>query len=202
MTFGAAAGTWPGDAPFEVEWTGRLQDRKWGVNLSRLSSSPHNGTHADAPYHVLESGLKSEDLPLDVFMGDCVVVDATRETGDVLGPRLAPAALRGQPERILFKTRAGAAPKTFPKGFRGLDPALTEQLVAAGVRLIGTDAPSVDRADLHGLRSHAILFEAGAFNLENLDLSAVEAGPYELHAAPLRVAGLCAAPVRALLRRA
>lgn len=200
MEFGAPAGTWPGDAPFKVEWTGRLQDRKWGVNLSRVSSSPHNGTHADAPYHVDEKGAKSEGLPLGVFMGPCLVVDVSQENGDVLGAGLAAEILRAKPERVLFKTRKGPPPAAFPRRFIGLDPELTERLVTGGVRLLGTDAPSVDRADIHGLKSHAILFAAGSFNLENLDLSRVEAGPHELHAPPLKVTGLCAAPVRALLR--
>lgn len=200
MEFGAAGGTWPGDAPFSVEWTGRLQDRKWGVNLSRVSSSPHNGTHADAPYHVDEKGAKSEGLPLDVFMGPCLVVDASQETGQLLGAGLASKILRERPERVLFKTRKGPPSAAFPRGFLGLDPELTKRLVKGGVRLIGTDAPSVDRADLNGLKSHAILFAGGSFNLENLDLCRIESGPHELYAPPLKVSGLCAAPVRALLR--
>lgn len=201
MVFGSPAGTWPGDAPFESEWTGRLRDSKWGVNLARFSSSPHNGTHADAPFHVDDAGGKSEALPLEPFLGPCRVVDATSARGDVLGPDWAARILEGGPQRVLLKTRDKAAGRAFPKSFLGLDPALTERLVQGGVRLLGTDAPSIDRADLHGLRSHRILFSGGAYNLENLELSHVQAGDYELHAAPLKVVGLCAAPVRALLRR-
>jgi arylformamidase len=201
MPLGHPAGTWPGDAPLSVDWTARLRDGgPLAVNLSCLRSSPHNGTHADAPYHVLEDGARSEAFPLDPFLGGCAVVDATGEAGAVVGPEWAERILATRPHRVLIKTRTGPPPDRFPKPFRGLHPDLVSRLVDAGVRLVGTDAPSVDRPDLHGLESHRRLFRAGAFNLENLDLSSVEAGQYELVAVPLKVSGLCAAPVRALLR--
>src|SRR5688572_2958483 len=93
MTFGHLAGTWPGDAPISIEWTARLGDRgPLGVNLSALRSSPHNGTHADAPYHVLEDGGKSETLPVEAFLGPCLVVDATGP-GDVVSASAADEAL-------------------------------------------------------------------------------------------------------------
>jgi len=200
MEFGHPAGTWPGDAVFDVAWTARLGDRgSLGVNLSRITSSPHNGTHADAPYHVLEDGHKSEGFPLDPFIGPCLVVDV-HDAADLVPPSAGAAILKQRPERVLFKTRTGPVPKRFPKGFTGLHPYLVEDLVRAGVRLIGTDAPSVDRADLHGLEAHRVLFRARAYNLENLDLAEVRPGAYDLYAPPLKVSGLCAAPVRALLR--
>jgi arylformamidase len=43
------------------------------------------------------------------------------------------------------------------------------------------------------------LLDHGACVLENLDLRDVEAGEYVLDALPMKVAGLDAAPVRALL---
>lgn len=200
MTFGHAAGTWPGDAKLTTDWTARLGDRgPLGVNLSAFRSSPHNGTHADAPFHVLAKGGKSETLPLEAFIGPCIVVDA-RRGGDLVPAGAGDAVVAAKATRVLFKTREGPVPSKFPKGFRGLEPGLVERLVAAQVRLIGTDAPSVDRADLNGLQAHRILFEAGAYNLENLDLEHVTPGAYDLFAPPLKVDGLCAAPVRALLR--
>ena len=76
-----------------------------------------------------------------------------------------------------------------------------KQLVAGGLRLLGVDAPSVDARDARTLAVHRALFSGGAVVLENLDLSAVSPGDYELTAYPLRIAGLDAAPVRAVLRR-
>ena len=50
------------------------------------------------------------------------------------------------------------------------------------------------------LEVHHALFGGGAFVLENLDLRGVPEGRYELIALPQRLAGLDAAPVRAVLR--
>jgi arylformamidase len=67
------------------------------------------------------------------------------------------------------------------------------------MRLLGVDAPSVDPRESTDLATHHVLFGAGANVLENLDLRDIGAGAYTLRAFPLRVAGLDAAPVRAVL---
>ena len=59
---------------------------------------------------------------------------------------------------------------------------------------------AVDARASTTLAVHHALFNGGAYNLENLDLRHVAPGAYELYAAPLSVAGIDAAPVRALLR--
>lgn len=199
MEFGAPAGTWPGDTPFTSEWTGRIGDGRWAVNLSKMCSSPHNGTHSDAPIHVLGGGAASETLDPSAYLGPCVVLDATRGKDAALPAGLADAA-RGS-ERVLFKTRRAPHGAKFPDRFKGLSEDLSRRLAKEKVRLVGTDAPSVDAQDSRGLVAHKALFGSGCTLIENLDLSRVAAGGYELVALPLKVRGLCAAPVRALLRR-
>ena len=39
----------------------------------RLGS--HSGTHIDAPAHFLEDGITADQLPLDLFVGPCLVLD-------------------------------------------------------------------------------------------------------------------------------
>ena len=73
-------------------------------------------------------------------------------------------------------------------------------LAARGVRLIGLDTPSVDPASSKSLDSHQQLLRADLRVLENLLLDEVPAGDYELLALPLKLAGACASPVRAVLR--
>jgi len=169
-----------------------------GVNLTVFASSPHNGTHSDAPLHVIEKGAASESLDAEAFIGDCIVLDASKGVEDTIPEHVLPKKL--PVERVLFKTRVGPPPDSFPRRFKGLSLELADALVQRHVRLIGTDAPSVDRADINGLRAHRILFDGGVTFIENLDLSRVAAGTYDLVALPLKVSGLCAAPVRALLR--
>ena len=66
--------------------------------------------------------------------------------------------------------------------------------------LIGLDTPSIDPADSVLLPSHRVALQAGISLIENLDLTEVEAGEYELIALPLKLEGVEASPVRAILR--
>jgi arylformamidase len=88
----------------------------------------------------------------------------------------------------------------FPTVFPALDAAAAEALVAAGIRLVGTDAPSVDPPESEELPAHHALLRAGIPILENLRLDEPVPGEYELIALPLRIVGADASPVRAVLR--
>ncbi len=69
-----------------------------------------------------------------------------------------------------------------------------------GVRLVGTDAPSVDPFASKDLPAHHRFLAHDMAILEGLALSGVPEGEYELIALPLRLAGFDASPVRAVLR--
>jgi arylformamidase len=189
---------WPGDAPFECGWTTRIVDGS-SVNLSHVGGSPHVGTHADAPLHVHDGWPASDALPLEAFLGDALVLDVsdapegplTFDAGDL---RLAGVG------RLLLRTGRCIAEGRFPDGWPVLDPRSAARLAAGGLRLLGVDAPSVDARHSTQLEVHHALFGGGAYVLENLDLRGVHTGHYELIALPQRLAGLDAAPVRAVLR--
>ena len=73
-------------------------------------------------------------------------------------------------------------------------------MVAAGVLLVGIDTPSMDHADSKDLHGHHVLHCGGTAILENIDLSSVPAGDYELIALPLRIVNGDSGPGRAILR--
>lgn len=193
---------WPGDVPFQCGWSARVADGD-SVNLSSVTSSPHVGTHADAPLHVRDGGDGAHLLPLNAFIGSATVVDVSGRSGeldvDALG--VIPSRIAGG--RLLMRTGCSIAGGTFPAEWPTLSEACIRALRNdAGLRLIGVDAPSVDSRESKTLVIHHLLFASGAYILENLDLRDVPAGDYELIAAPLRLEGGDAAPVRALLREA
>jgi arylformamidase len=84
--------------------------------------------------------------------------------------------------------------------FSAYAPETLAWLADQGVRLVGIDTPSVDPGDSKTLDAHQILRQRDLRVLENLVLDAVPAGDYELIALPLKLAGACASPVRAVLR--
>jgi arylformamidase len=199
-TIEPATAPFPGDTPFSQEWVLRQEDGG-SCNVGTIRMSVHVGTHTDAPLHLDVAGADIAAVDLGAYVGRCRVVDVRGE-GE---PRRIPAAalttaVLGGAERVLFRTRADHEPCVFDSSFTAVGPAAAEVLVAAGVRLVGIDTPSVDHADSKELDGHRVLIRGGVAILENLDLSRVPAGDYELIALPLRIAGGDGSPVRAILR--
>ncbi|HEX2722588.1 MAG TPA: cyclase family protein [Gemmatimonadaceae bacterium] len=198
VTLSAGIPEWPGDTPYSCGWTATISDGS-AVNLSCISSSPHVGTHADAPLHVRDGWPGSHELPLEAFYGPVVVADVTGFEGevsfDLLEPLIAPYRL----ERLILKTGCTIASGAFPEEWPTLSESCARSLLGLGVRLLGMDAPSVDARDSKSLPVHKMLFSGNAFILENLDLRRTPAGEYNLMAFPIKVMSLDAAPVRAIL---
>lgn len=195
-----ASAVWPGDRPFEQEWGMRL-DRGDSCNVSAIRISAHCGTHVDAPLHFLDDGLPVDELPLSTYIGPCRVIAVTPEGAPPVVPaRLLHRLGQGPPERLLFKTKQGHDETRFDEGFCSLGVQAAEEAVRLGLALVGLDTPSVDPFASRSLTSHKTLLRGGVAILENLDLSRVSAGDYELIALPLKIAGSDASPVRAILR--
>lgn len=189
----------PGDNGFTAEWVMRMAEGA-SCNVSTLRMSAHCGTHSDAPLHYQETGADAASMDLRPYLGPCRVLTVTG-VGDppVVDADSLPAALDGV-ERVLLRTGPHHDAETFDPKFMALGPAAAQRLVEAGVKLVGIDSQSMDHATCKDLRSHNILLEGSVSLLENLDLSAVPDGVYELIALPLKIVGGDAAPVRAILR--
>lgn len=195
----AATPEWPGDTPFSCGWMAKRADGE-SVNLSQIVMSPHVGTHADAPLHVEDDWAASEMLPLSAFIGVAYVLDA-RTAGLSLSLEWMQEQFAAEvPERLLLRTGRSIAGGTFPDEWPVLSQDAARWLIKGGTRLVGTDAPSVDERHSKTLDVHHELFLRDAFVLENLVLDEVTPGWYELSAAPIRLVGMDAAPVRAVLR--
>ncbi|HET7623234.1 MAG TPA: cyclase family protein [Gemmatimonadaceae bacterium] len=198
IAMGEGTPEWPGDTPYSCRWTWEIS-RGDSVNVSEIRSSPHVGTHADAPFHVRDDWPSSHDLPLEPFLGRALVL-----TVDPSRPLIEPGHLASLPsgpvERLLLRSGRSIATGSFPDAWPTLTDASLRLLLDRGLRLLGVDSPSIDARTSTALGIHNSLFAAGAFNIENLDLRGVDDGEYELIAPPLKILRADAAPVRALLR--
>lgn len=128
------------------------------LSLDTLSLTTHTGTHVDAPSHYGSAAVSSarprhiDELPLDWFHGPALTLDLTGEaTGvvDAAGLEKRFAAL-GRPPRpgeiVLLNTGADAragTPAYFTE-FVGLDHSAITLLLDHQVRVVGTDAFSLD----------------------------------------------------------
>ena len=186
---------WPGDTPFKL---GLVADIRKGsaVNVMALSTSTHAGTHLDAPFHYSMGGGRLGSVALERLVGQARVIDARAGASPDLLESFAEL-----PERVLLFTGQPAHWDVFPEAFAPLTPELIHTLADRGVKLVGTDAPSVDALTSKDLPAHKACLEREVLILEGLNLHGVEAGRYDLICLPLNLPDADASPVRAVLRR-
>jgi arylformamidase len=187
---------WPGDTEFGLE---RTWDMAAGspVNVARLVMSTHSGTHGDAPLHYGNDAADIASVELDPYIGECLVVDARGASG-MIGVGDLPAI--DSAHRVLFRTYDAFPHESWREDFTAISAEAICWLAAQGVKLIGTDAPSVDPQDSRSIVAHKAVLEADMRILEGLVLDDVPAGRYELIALPLKIAGGDAGLCRAILR--
>ncbi len=193
---GTRTAEWPGDTPFNIDWTLHVW-RGDNVSVSRIVMSPHIGTHADAPAHYQSGGETTGGFDLGAFIGRVRVIDA--RGSDRVDESMVKAGGAIGCARVLVRVLDIVRIEEFVRDYPFLAPEAAQALVSGGLRLYGTDAPSVDPVDSSRMSAHRALGAAGIPILENLDLTDVEPGDYDLLALPLKLEAADAAPVRAVL---
>lgn len=130
----------------------------WAIEFINIST--HSGTHIDAPYHyypTMNNGEKAwtiDEVPLDWFIGDGVVVDFSTK-GD--GYKVTASDMEEYFKKINYKlkagdivlVRSGAADRWGTKEYLtagcGMSREATLWLIEKGVQVVGTDGWSWDR---------------------------------------------------------
>ena len=153
-------------------------------NLTAFSMCAHNGTHIDAPFHFLGDGRRVDELPLDIFVGDCFVARCS-------GP-----IRKAEAQEILVK--AGGAKRILIAGDAAVMAEGAEAFAEAEICLLGNEGQTVG-PEAAPMEVHLILLGRGICLLEGIVLKDIPEGRYFLSAAPLDLAGADGAPCRAYL---
>ncbi len=201
LTISPGLPIWPGDPALELELVQSMAEGA-SVNVTRISSSVHIGTHIDAPRHFFKDGLTIEQLPLEVLTGPCYVAQLPDGIEAITAEVLERTEITAEMKRILFGTRNShfwaRGESAFQSDFVGITEDGAEWLVERGVRLVGVDYLSIaPYTDL--MSTHLILLGKGIIVVEGLNLSRVMRGFYDLYCLPLKIAGCDGAPARAIL---
>jgi arylformamidase len=192
---------WPGDTAFHYELKWKMAEGAT-VNVGAVTMGVHNGSHADAPFHFEDGATTIERMPLEIYLGEAVVVDLTSRFENGQRPEISIADFgAAAAPRLLLKTGVWKDSKIFPEWIPVIARDVPKWLETRKVKLLGFDLPSVDSIEAKILVNHHALAAAGIAIVESLDLSEVEAGTYHFSALPLRISGGDAAPVRAILWR-
>lgn len=178
-----SAKVYPGDPEPKAE---RLFSMENGdiYNLSKIDICTHTGTHIDAPLHFNEYGNSIDKMRLSTFYGKCTVISFNDIiTGEDM-ERLLPYCRK----RIIIHGNGKAY----------ISSSAAFVLAQSDVMLVGTDALSI-APEFEEAKTHLELAKANIAVLEGLDLSGIKDGDYTLCAFPIKLAGLEAAPCRAIL---
>ncbi|MBU6452484.1 MAG: cyclase family protein [Cyanobacteria bacterium REEB67] len=193
------------DAPVHIK--GKLSEE---ANQTASENGTENGVEKNTKKNAEKTAEKGADtdttagaLALHPFLGRVYVMDLAPHTGAIGGSaildQLTELATVDEITRVIFKTRSESKPHLFEDDYSYIGEDTAEKLGELGFVLTGLDTPSVDHTESKDLATHNVLDRFNLCWLENLDLSAVEEGEYQLIALPLKFIELEASPVRAIL---
>jgi len=142
-----------------------------GFTVGYLHMSLHSGTHIDLPQHV---GIDKEVVLKDVYRVMVVPLNGLCEidVSDVEG--------------VLIKTGQGPsiADGSISKNYMALDEKSAICIVKQRISIIGIEAPSIEAYDGDGT-IHKLFLERGIPILENINLSNVNMGLYDMYLSTL-----------------
>jgi arylformamidase len=188
---------WPSDSEYSAETTWQIADG-CPVKVSKITMSTHTGAHCDAPSHYDANGKAIDEVDLQTYIGACRVLHCIGVRQ--VEPQHIAAQLTDTPPRVLLRTYQTAPQMRWDADFPSIHPATIDLLAQHGVRLIGIDSPSLDPQESKTLDCHLTVKRHQMAILEGIVLDEIAQGDYELIALPLKLAGLDASPVRAILR--
>ena len=181
--------------------------------ISILSILVHNGTHIDAPRHMIDKGRPVDQVPLEQVAKEAVLIDLPNkgpnstvsvkdilDTGVEFGPNLIPVIHTGWTEKTWGKPE-------FWEQMPYLEAGVGEFMAKKNVSAVAMDV-FPEKAIWRGVKldpgevwvaNHLALLEKGIPMIQFVtNLSQIGKGRFVLIAAPLRIKGGDASPARVI----
>jgi arylformamidase len=191
------------DPPLKITACSRLATH--GYNLSLVSTSTHQGTHLDVPYHFFDDGRTVDQMALDRFFGPAVLADLC--PGASLAAKTPITVAMLQPHEGKFQPGAKVICRTgwdrmfnrpeFFTDYPSFTVEAAKWIAARRIWLLGMDmpTPSIAMEEVHwallGKGVEMVIVE-GLANLDRLPER------FTLAAFPLNIKGRDGSPVRAV----
>ena len=182
-----------------------------GFNAAMIFIFEHAGTHVDAPIHLAGvEGSTIEKIPLEKWVGDCIVLDMRgKEANGLVSVEEVKAweAKNGdiaEGDLVLFDfgwPSGWHEPDPDDKFSYREDPGISEEvaryLVAKKVKLVGSDVPNLDASSDKKSPAHRALLDANIAVLETMtNLEKLPPRGSFLVALPLNIVDGSGSPVR------
>ena len=174
-----------------------------GFNVSQLDMGSHTGTHVDAPYHITPGGKKIDEVSLDHFAGEGIVLDVTDKSpgaGITIGD-IKEDLDKVQPGTIvLFHTGWDAhlgSELYFNHPYLSIE--LVQELLDRGVKTFFIDALNIDPPNGESFQAHDAITAVNGIIGENFtNLRSINFASPFITAFPLKLAGIDGSPIRAV----
>lgn len=180
-----------------------------GQYVSAVHMRLHNGTHVDAPKHFVDGGSGIDEIPLQTFFGDLVLLDLTHVssnapiTQDDVQTSAKGRSLHGA--RVLLRTGWNRyyGEEGYQEGSPYISAGAVDWIVSQKPVLVGYDYMHGKPDPEAPYPSYALrtFLEAGVVTmgyLRNLDKIDADS-PAQLSAFPLAFVGVESSPVRAVV---
>jgi kynurenine formamidase len=203
----------------DVEATRKYTLKKDGYNITQMKIFTHSGTHIDVPFHMIENGKKLDEIPLENFFGNAIVLNTPKdELGEITAKDLEEALEKSKleiypGEMVLINTNWGKYYIEETKDslylaekHPGLLIDAAEWLVKKKIKLVGIDVFSIRHPKLApkitGIkpeRVHTILLSNDILIVEQLvNLDKIANKKVKACFIPLPLKNMDGSPVRAL----
>ncbi|HQO09248.1 MAG TPA: cyclase family protein [Clostridiales bacterium] len=173
---------------------------KTGYAVLELKTITHNGTHIDAPYHMIKEGRTLDKFPISNFIGKAVCINCSKEKEITAGFINEFEKLILKADFVLFNS--GWSKKWNKKSYLESYPVLTEEaaerLTKFRLKAIGLDYISIDPVTSTDMKLHKIILSKDICIIENLKgLYKLPAGLFDFYCIPLKIENADGSPVRA-----
>ncbi|BBO71310.1 cyclase [Desulfosarcina alkanivorans] len=191
----------PGAEPPALEETATIETD--GYLEKKITFNSHNGTHIDAPAHIVTGAKTLDQLTMDTFCGEAFLLSCIGAGKAVIDLRdlLPYTEAIHTSDFIIFNTgwsRYWGDDRYF-SGYPVLSENAARWLAGVGLKGVGMDTISADTIDSEDLTVHHVLLGAGMVIVENLtSLAALPDRSFLFSCFPLKIKDADGSPVRAV----
>lgn len=162
-----------------------------GYNEKKLIITSHTGTHIDAPRHMVQGGKSLDEFPMDVFIGNAMVLDV------FVQKEIHADLSKIQKDDIVFFYTGHSKHIYQPTYFQD-NPVISEdtaqELIDKQAKIIGLDSFTPDNEPFP---IHAMLFKKDILIVENLvNLEKLINKRFTCYILPLKIGDADGAPCR------
>ncbi|MDM5153193.1 cyclase family protein [Bacillus sp. DX1.1] len=188
QTFENNMSQFPGTPPIHLEPITSVEET--GFQVTDFHSVVHVGTHCDAPAHFISGATTIDQLPLDQFVGEAILIDVTHVQERKLSKEVLRDVEVKEGDIVIFHSNLSKKWNTeaYAEEAFSLSEELAEELVRLQVKSVGLDFISPDEVTTETSPIHHILLGNDIYLIENLtNLDAIGKQRFFFSAAPLKI---------------